>query len=94
MAVYQVLYWRNIPSQVRVYQEGKKPLSRVLPDGFQVEIDRVAMAEGLTGGDEYLEQWRWSAKQERDGSPADVLDAVLSELEREWGFPSGRDESP
>ena len=34
MAEYQVLYWRNIPAQVRVY-EGKRPLSRELPENFQ-----------------------------------------------------------
>ena len=46
MHQYQILYWRDIPAQVRVF-DGRKPVSRTMPAHFQGEIDRVAMAEGL-----------------------------------------------
>jgi hypothetical protein len=36
--------------------------------------------QGLTGSDEYLEQWRWSEIEERPGTPEEVLDAVEREL--------------
>ena len=48
MAKYQVLYWRDIPAQVKAY-EGNRPTSQVLSERFQVDIDRVAMKEGLVG---------------------------------------------
>ena len=54
MAVYQVLYWKDIPAQIRVY-DGKRPKGYEMPEWFQKEIDRVAMAEGLTGTDDYLD---------------------------------------
>jgi hypothetical protein len=38
MAVYQVLYWQDIPAQIRVY-EGKRPKAYPMPDWFQQEID-------------------------------------------------------
>jgi hypothetical protein len=80
VAFYQVLYWREIPTQIRVSEPGKKNLVASMPGPFQEEIDRVAMAEGLTGTDAYLDQWHWSPRQERAGSQAEVLDAVMREL--------------
>ncbi|MDA0746328.1 MAG: virulence factor [bacterium] len=80
MAVYQVLCWGEIPSQVRVF-EGKRPVSRQMPERFQLEIDRVAMAKGLFGTDAYLDQWEWSKKEERPGDAEEVLEALIRELE-------------
>lgn len=97
MAVYQVLYWRDIPAQVRVYGGrsggrggGRRPLSRQMPDWFQQEIDRVAMRDGLTGTDAYLDEWHWSEKQEWTGEEEEaeaVAEAVLKRLED--GFDKG-----
>ncbi|MBI1791536.1 MAG: virulence factor [Acidobacteria bacterium] len=86
MAQYQVLYWRHIPAQVKAFEAGKRPVSRPLPDRFQEEIDRVAMQEGLVGNDDYLNQWQWSPKQEREGSAEQVAGAVAKELEEQWGL--------
>ncbi len=76
----QVLYWQEIPSLIRVTEEGGPQLSRQLPDSFQQEIDRVAMEQGLIGSDAYLEQFAWRDLEPRDGAPNDVLDAVEAEL--------------
>lgn len=86
MVRYQVLYWKHIPAQVKVAEEGRRPISRPMPDRFQVEIDRVAMQEGLTGTDGYLEQWRWTPKFERAGTADEVADAIIRELEAEAKF--------
>lgn len=83
MATYQILYWKNIPAQVKVYR-GRRPISKPMPDRFQQEIDRVAMKEGLAGTDAYLEQWQWTEKKERDGEADALLDALLQELETEY----------
>jgi hypothetical protein len=82
MVKYQVLYWKHVPAQVKVFEEGKRPISRQLPDRFQKEIDRIAMVEGLAGTDDYLNQWQWSPKQEREGTAEDVANALVSELEQ------------
>jgi Virulence factor len=82
MAQYQILYWRDIPAQIKVF-EGSKPISRPLPDSFQQAIDRVAMAEGLIGSDEYLNEWHWSPKMERPGAAEEIINALMREIEIE-----------
>lgn len=84
MPRYQVLYWKNVPAQVKVFPDSGRPLARQMPDRFQAEIDRIAMEQGLAGTDDYLNQWHWTAKLERAGNPAEVLDALIRELETEW----------
>ena len=83
MAMYQILYWKDIPAQVRVF-EGRKPISRQMPKRFQVEIDRTAMEMGLAGSDDYLDQWKWTEKRERPGEPDEILDALVQKLETEY----------
>jgi hypothetical protein len=84
MARYRILSWRDIPAQVKVFDEGRRPLSVTLSERWQQEIDRVAMRDGLAGTDDYLSQWEWSQDAERDGSAEDVLDALVTELEASW----------
>lgn len=84
MARYQVLYWQDVPSVVKAFDDDGGELKRQLPDWFQQEIDNRAMTQGLVGSDAYLEQWRWGDVGEREGSPDDVLDAVARELEAEY----------
>jgi hypothetical protein len=84
MARYRILSWRDIPAQVKVFDEGRRPLSVTLSERWQQEIDRVAMRDGLVGTDDYLSQWEWSQDAERDGSAEDVLDALVTELEASW----------
>lgn len=83
MANYQILYWKEIPAQVRAY-DGVRAVSRQLPERYQIEIDRVAMEKGLAGSDEYLNQWHWTAKLDRPGTAAEVLDSISQELIAEW----------
>ena len=40
MAKYQILYWKEIPAQVKAY-DGVRAVSRQLPERYQLEIDRV-----------------------------------------------------
>ena len=77
---FQVLYWHNIPLQVRA-QEGRSRAGKPLSERFQVAIDNAAMAANLTGTDAYLDLLQWSAAQERSGTPAEVVEAVAAELE-------------
>jgi len=83
MAIYQVLYWKHIPAQIRVF-EGKRPLAFQMPPRFQQEIDRVAMAEGLAGTDAYLNAWQWSQRMERPGSAQDIAPVILEYLARDF----------
>ena len=75
MARVQVLYWQDIPSVVRA-----GGVKRELPEWFQQEIDRVAMAQGLVGSDAYLEQWEWRDHGDIDGSETEAVDRVVEDL--------------
>jgi hypothetical protein len=80
MATYQILYWHDIPMQVKA-TEGRKRASAPLPERFQEAVDAAAMAAGMTGSDAYMEQFRWGEPQERAGSPEEVAAAVVAELD-------------
>jgi hypothetical protein len=80
VASYQILYWQNLASQVKAwdnFDEVKAELSA----RFATRIDQAAQAQGLTAMDDYLAQWRWGEVAEREGSAAQVADAVRRELE-------------
>jgi hypothetical protein len=81
VAAFQILLWQEIPSVVKAFADDGAPTSRQLPDRFQQEIDRQAMKQGLAGSDDYLAEWHWGERQERPGSPDEVLNAVVQELE-------------
>lgn len=80
MAEFQVLYWHDIPIQVRAGNRRNR-VSFELAPRFQVAIDQAAMATGLVGTDEYLDGFRWSERQEREGTAEEVAKTVVAELE-------------
>ena len=84
MASYRVMSWKGIPSQVKATDETGASASEMLPAFFMQEIDRVAMAEGLFGSDEYLEAWVWSDEMTRDGSAREVAAVVAQEVGDDW----------
>ena len=73
----QVIYWRDIPAQVRV-RKGTERFSLPLSTRFQEAIDAAAVQSGLTGTDAYLEQWHNSPWQPYDGEPEEIA-AMLSD---------------
>lgn len=83
MTTYQIVYWHDIPLQVRA---GGRPdrVSRELPARFQTAVDQAAMAAGLTGTDAYLEGFQWSELAEREGTPEEVAAAVVAELDKQY----------
>jgi hypothetical protein len=82
MATYKVLYWQEIPSQIRAEDE-TGDVTLPLDAKFMERIDRLAAERGLQQTDDYLAQWRWSDEEERDGSAEDVAQIVRRELEAE-----------
>ncbi len=49
-----------------------------------IAIDEAAMRLGATDSDAYLEGWRQSEWEARDGSPEEVVEAVAQELDAEY----------
>ncbi len=80
MTSYQIVYWRDIPAQVKV-GTGRSRVGRQMSLRFQEAIDRAAMRSGLFNTDDYLQQWRTSAPEAREGDAEAVADAVAAEIE-------------
>ena len=85
MATYKVLYWQEVPSQIKA-EDDADDVTLPLPDRFQERIDRLAAERGLSGADDYLAQWRWSEDEDRDGTAQQVAEAVRDELVAQAGF--------
>jgi len=80
MATYKILYWQEIPTQVKV-DDGIDEVTVQLDGKFMEHIDILAARRGLQASDDYLAQWKWSDEQEREGSAQDVAEALKAELE-------------
>ena len=80
MATYKILYWQEIPTQIKA-EDDADDVTVELPAKFMERIDRLAVQRGLQGSDDYLAQWRWSEEEERSGSAREVAEAVRAELE-------------
>src|SRR5437588_9745356 len=88
MAIYRILYWQEIPSQVKA-EDDDGDVNLPLHPRFIARIDQVAMQRGLLDADDYLAQWRWSEEEERAGTASEVAEAVKAELEAGWvGLPA------
>ncbi len=83
MASVQVLYWKDIPMQVRARDE-KGRANLPMPDRFQVAVDQAAMAAGLTGSDAYTELLEWQSAEEVPGSAQEAAAAKVAELEKRF----------
>lgn len=84
MATYQILYWHDIPAQVRVSEGRGRNAERAsvqLPQRFQEAIDSAAMLAGLIGSDDYTNAFRWGEPHSREGTPQAVAQLVADELD-------------
>lgn len=80
MTKYRVTYWRDIPQSFVVEGDGRT-VKRQLSQKVQNKIDAYAMAIGATSATDYAKEYKRGDWIERDGSPEEVADALLSELE-------------
>jgi hypothetical protein len=80
VAIYRILFWHEIPSQVKV-EDDQDEVNVALPPKFQERIDQLAAERGLAGTDDYLAGWNWGDELERDGSAQEVALQVQAEME-------------
>lgn len=85
MPTYRVLAWRSIPTQVEVIADDGTAVKAPMARWFMQEVSRITMREGLAGTDDYLDEFAWSEPRARDGSPDDVLAAVIAEQAAAFG---------
>jgi hypothetical protein len=80
---YQGTYWRDLPWLV-VAGEGEAVTRGPRATRFQGAIDEAAMRLGAVDSDAYLDGWTRGEWTAADGSPAEVCDRVVAELEEQW----------
>ena len=83
MLKYQIIYWRDIPVQVRM-RDGRSRTTRPLSPRFQETVHRAAYRARAINGFDYIEQWRTSAWQERDATAKNVIVTIVTGLENEY----------
>lgn len=80
MARVRIVRWRDLPSMVEA-EEGGETVRVPLSQRFQDLIDAVAMRDGASEGDVYLDGWASGPEAERPGAARPVAEAVAAELE-------------
>jgi hypothetical protein len=83
VARYHVIHWKEIPSLVEAFS-GDQIVRVPLSQRFQDLIDALAMRDGASETEQYLEGWGQSSELERPGSPEEVAKHVADELEAEF----------
>jgi hypothetical protein len=83
MTKYRIFYWKHIPCSIVVEGDGRQ-IKKQLSQKIQNAIDAYAMALGLTSSEDYSAQFKRGAWVEREGTPEQVADALLAELETEF----------
>lgn len=74
---YQVIYWRDIPAQLRL-QQGRSRLSHALPEIFQKTVYRAAFRAKAITGDAYQDSWRAEGWFLYKGSVGELDEAATS----------------
>lgn len=83
MTRYRIIYWKHIPQSITVEGDGRT-IKKELSQKVQNAIDAYAMAAGLTSTSDYAKEYKRGDWIERAGSPEEVAEALVSELETEF----------
>jgi metal-dependent amidase/aminoacylase/carboxypeptidase family protein len=83
MAKYRIMYWKHIPQSITVEGDGRT-VKKQLSEKIQNKIDAYAMAVGATSTTDYATEYKRGQWVEREGTPEEVAEALLAELEIEF----------
>ena len=85
MASYQILYWNEIPTQIRV-EDDHDEVSIEMPERFMKKVDELAMARAQSDTDDYLDGWNWSDAKTKPGTAKEIAETLKRELEAKFDF--------
>lgn len=81
---YQIIYWRDIPVQIKVRDNNAGRASRPLSPRFQKTVHRAAFRAKAISGFDYIREWRPSGWVEREEAAEILLAAISAELEKAY----------
>lgn len=77
-----VIFWRDIPAQVKA-RAGRRRVSSPLPDRFMVAVDGAATRAKKTSTDDYIGEWREETRACGEDIQAEA-DAEARRIERDY----------
>jgi len=80
MPTMQIVYWRDIPAQIKG-REGRKRSSLPLEERFEKAIDAAAMRGGADSTDDYLADFWTSEPIDVEGDLATAMADKVAELQ-------------
>ena len=83
MATMQIVYWRDIPAQIKG-REGRKRSSLPLEERFEKAIDAAAMRGGADSTDDYLADFYTTDPIEVEGDLAQAMADKVAELQADF----------
>ncbi|MEM9248222.1 MAG: virulence factor [Pseudomonadota bacterium] len=78
-----IVYWRDIPAQIKVGR-GRRAAKAALPERFEQAIDRCAMRAQATDSDAYTAEFRMAEPFALEGEPQAVADAEAARIAAEY----------
>ena len=75
MARVKVMYWKEIPVQIKAEDEWEE-ISIMLDDRFQQAVDSISMYDGSSGSEDYMAAWQWGTDIEVLGDARDAAQEV------------------
>ena len=73
MATYRILFWKEIPTQIKYNDDLNLTKSYILSDFFQQAVDSKAMFDVAINSDEYLNAWSWGDETETNFKPEEIV---------------------
>ncbi|MEM7212801.1 MAG: virulence factor [Pseudomonadota bacterium] len=83
MANLTIVYWRDIPSMVKI-GKGRRAAKASLPERFEQAIDRCAMKIGAKDDDAYIAEWREADGGPVEGDAQEVANETATRLDTEY----------
>ena len=73
MANVRILYWKEIPTQLKFTDNDGNEASYPLSLFFQSAIDAIAMHDGSIKSGDYLDAWGWGSNIKTDLDPEVII---------------------
>lgn len=88
MPSYQIIYWRDIPTQIMIKLSRREVIKRMLDKRFIEGVDMAAMRGDAHTESDYLELWRKSdpidISAQDDFDPEAFADQLQAKIEAEY----------
>ena len=75
MSTYKILYWKEIPTQLKYKDNNGDEVSFPLSLTFQTTIDAIAMHDGSIESGAYLDAWEWGPVIETKSDPKEIIES-------------------